>query len=386
MKKRFAYMIVDLVVLAVLALILSAHKPITTADATYSALGDVNGDGFVDTFDSYKILEAYAKHSAGVDNREFTEIYDVDSNGTVNTEDAYLVLQCYALNCSGNSITIEEMLSAENTVVTQHSPGEKLVLVASSWRVFECPDWSSEHVAEILGGGEVTISKYDGDGWYLVVAGGQVGYMHINDQYFVPSSSSGEYPSTEPEPEPYVEPEPVPQPQIGKDYYVVGNTLQLTYSNYWRLRATQSLDSYANVIREMQVGETVTIRQIMGGYWFMVETSLGEWGYICVVPEEQYMFTLYDSSSNTPEIKEQNENQTIAITTIEDIHVGDKLVFVNVSWVVKNTKIGDEYDYAYLENGQVVTIYAIYGNQVYITADTYIWWGEEALSSFRKVV
>ena len=77
----------------------------------WESLGDLNGDGTVDTADTISVLEYYTSSLMDPDAvpDEITALSaDVNDNGTVDTADAMLILQYYA-----NAI-INEELSAES--------------------------------------------------------------------------------------------------------------------------------------------------------------------------------------------------------------------------------------------------------------------------------
>lgn len=84
----------------------------TTATTTSSVIepdriehcGDVNGDGFLDAYDSAIILKEYAVVSAGgtsILDSERKETADVNNDGMVDSEDAVLILEIYTRSCSG---------------------------------------------------------------------------------------------------------------------------------------------------------------------------------------------------------------------------------------------------------------------------------------------
>lgn len=76
--------------------------------------GDVNADGFVDTFDAYDVLLSYAKVSAGLENGKLEGnaflAADVNEDEKIDTFDAYYILLYYATCSAGYTTNWDEIL------------------------------------------------------------------------------------------------------------------------------------------------------------------------------------------------------------------------------------------------------------------------------------
>lgn len=79
-----------------------------------NALGDVNGDGKVDSVDASAILGKYAKNMTEemhiVDAAEYA-VEDVNNDGTIDSVDASSILSYYAYSASGGDKTIRDFLA-----------------------------------------------------------------------------------------------------------------------------------------------------------------------------------------------------------------------------------------------------------------------------------
>ncbi len=73
--------------------------------------GDVNGDGEINIADAGKILECYAKASAGFEVDADVAAADIDGNGKVEISDATAVLSYYARNAAGISTSWRDILN-----------------------------------------------------------------------------------------------------------------------------------------------------------------------------------------------------------------------------------------------------------------------------------
>lgn len=78
------------------------------------ALGDIDGDGSINSSDASMILEEYARISTGHDSA-FTSTQliagDVDANGTIDSIDASTVLAYYAYVSTGGTLSFEKYLT-----------------------------------------------------------------------------------------------------------------------------------------------------------------------------------------------------------------------------------------------------------------------------------
>lgn len=73
--------------------IISGQKPTTTPEQTSGKLGDVDGDGKINTADARLVLQAYVKIKEL--NKEQKELADVNKDGKINTSDARQILKYY---------------------------------------------------------------------------------------------------------------------------------------------------------------------------------------------------------------------------------------------------------------------------------------------------
>lgn len=83
------------------------------SDGTHAAkLGDVNGDGRIDSVDASNILASYAVFSTGQASPTSTEVAasDVNNDGKIDSIDASKVLSFYAYNSSSGTLSFTEYL------------------------------------------------------------------------------------------------------------------------------------------------------------------------------------------------------------------------------------------------------------------------------------
>ncbi len=73
--------------------IISGQQPTITPEPTNGKLGDVNGDGKINTADARLVLQAYVKIKEL--NNEQKELADVNKDGKINTSDARQILKYY---------------------------------------------------------------------------------------------------------------------------------------------------------------------------------------------------------------------------------------------------------------------------------------------------
>ena len=93
----------------------------TTADETQvpvettpaGKLGDINGDGMIDSNDASVVLEDYAKASTGGESEIDKTVGDINSDGIVDSNDASIILAYYAAVSTGKDIKLEDFLTEE---------------------------------------------------------------------------------------------------------------------------------------------------------------------------------------------------------------------------------------------------------------------------------
>ena len=93
----------------------------TTADETQvpvettpaGNLGDINGDGMIDSNDASVVLEDYAKASTGGESDIDKTVGDINGDGIVDSNDASIILAYYAAVSTGKDIKLEDFLTEE---------------------------------------------------------------------------------------------------------------------------------------------------------------------------------------------------------------------------------------------------------------------------------
>lgn len=91
-------------VISLITVAIGIQVGIFPADAASDTTGDVNGDGSVTVEDACLVLEAYARHSAGLSSNLHAEqeaVSDVNDDGQIAVEDAVYILQYYARQSAG---------------------------------------------------------------------------------------------------------------------------------------------------------------------------------------------------------------------------------------------------------------------------------------------
>lgn len=84
-----------------------------TATATDSNfLGDINGDGSIDSKDAVLVLNAYANELVNKESTVDASIGDVNSDGVVNSKDAVFILQYYANRLTGYAGSLTDFISS----------------------------------------------------------------------------------------------------------------------------------------------------------------------------------------------------------------------------------------------------------------------------------
>ena len=87
--------------------------------------GDVNNDGFVDSYDASAILAAYAKIASSQESGltyEQAQSGDVNGDGNVDSIDASSILAYYAYLSTRSALSIEEFLKKDNNPSTTATP------------------------------------------------------------------------------------------------------------------------------------------------------------------------------------------------------------------------------------------------------------------------
>ena len=112
-----------------IAIVMAIQSSMVSTNAASNIMGDINGDGSVTIEDACLVLEAYAKHSAGLSsnlNAEQKAASDVNGDGQIAVEDAVSILQYYAQQSAGLQPDWKELtMSAEEKAAWKNS---KIVL------------------------------------------------------------------------------------------------------------------------------------------------------------------------------------------------------------------------------------------------------------------
>ena len=100
MSRILAFVLVVAMTVSMFTMVFSGEEPVTSAETNYSAkveqiedlLGDVNGDGRINTIDAVAIL----RHLAGYIVDGNIALGDYNSDGVTNSDDAVAILRMLA--------------------------------------------------------------------------------------------------------------------------------------------------------------------------------------------------------------------------------------------------------------------------------------------------